>query len=111
MELIYRQSESTVKPAEIEITKHTVFLRKDFVEEERTFADLTKTFWVYQEAKLSHAEFTEYSKMITAKNAMNGEHVPGNIAKIMDSQENGDNNQLIIMEAIADLYDVIASMM
>jgi len=30
---------------------------------------------------------------------------------LVAGQENGDSNQLIIMEAIADLYDAIAFMM
>lgn len=35
----------------------------------------------------------------------------GNIVQIMAGQLAGDDNQLIIMEAIADLYDAIAMMM
>lgn len=104
MEPIYRYSESTIKPVEVEIGKHTVFLRKDFVETERAYDDTTITIWSYQEAKMTHEEFAEYSNFIAAKNA-------ANISNILTGQENGDNNQLIIMEAIADLYDAIASLM
>ena len=113
MELIYRHSESTVKPSELEIGKRTVFIRKDFEEIER-YDESTKTsqtFWTYQEAKMSHEEFAEYSKYIAAKNAIAGVDDSKNIAGLVAGQENGDNNQLIIMEAIADLYDAIASMM
>lgn len=107
MELIYRPSESTVRPVEVEKSKHTVFLRKDIVEEERDGS----VYYTYQEAKLSHAEFNEYSSFIAAKNAINGVNDSTNICNLLDGQAIGDNNQLIIMEALADLYDVIASMM
>lgn len=112
MNPIYIYSESTVKPAELEIGKRTVFIRKNFEEIER-YDEMTKTgqtFWTYQEAKMSHEEFAEYSKFIAARNAIVGTDDSKNIAGLMVGQENGDNNQLIIMEAIADLYDVIASM-
>ena len=95
MELIYRPSESTVRPTEIERTKHTVFLRRNIVEEERTDADgNVYSMWVYEEAKLSYEEFDKYSSLM-----------------IIAGQANGDNNQMIIMEALADLYDAIAGTM
>ena len=94
MELIYRPSESTVRPVEIEKSKHTVFLRKDIVEEEREDSEgNTYTMYTYQEAKLSHEEFDKYASFM-----------------LVAGQAIGDNNQLIIMEALADLYDAIANM-
>ena len=112
MEPIYRYSESTVRPNDIEICKKTVYLRKDIVEEQRTYADgNTVTFYTYQEAKMSHEQFNEYSSLMAARNAINGVNDSTNISNLLSGQENGDNNQLIIMEAIADLYDVIANMM
>lgn len=111
MDIVYKYSESTVKPVSVEKGKRTVFLRKDFVEEERSDkSGNTFTIWTYQEAKMSHKEFTEYSDFIAAQNAINGVNDSSNISQLMDGQENGDNNQLIIMEAIADLYDLIATM-
>ena len=107
MELIYRPSESTVRPVEIEKTKRTVFLRKDIVEEDRD----GMTFYTYQEAKLSHEDFDKYASFIAATNAIKGVNDSTNIENLVDGQAIGDNNQLIIMEALADLYDVIASMM
>lgn len=95
MELIYYKSHSMVKPAELEKAKHTVFIRKNFVEEE--------TGWSYDEAKLSHEDFDKYCKLKSLEDS-------SNISSLVGGQENGDNNQLIIMEAIADLYDMIASM-
>ena len=93
MNLKYTYSESTVKPVSIERGKNTVYIRKNIVE--------TDYGWSYEEAKLTPDEFTEYSKYLSARN----------MSQLMEGQQNGDNNQLIIMEAIADLYDVIASMM
>ena len=112
MEPIYRYSESTVRPIDIEVGKHTVFLRKDITEVERTdeFGNVS-IFFTYQEAKMSHEEFNEYSSFVAAKNAINGVNDSNNINQLVVGQEIGDNNQLIIMEAIADLYDVIAIMM
>ena len=106
---IYRYSESTVKPVSIEVGKRTVFLRKDFVEEVRTDMDGNEvTFWTYQEAKMSHEEFERYSNFIVKQNAINGVNDSQNINNLVDGQANSDNNQLIIMEAFADLYDMIA---
>lgn len=112
MEPIYRYSESTVKPVSIEVGKCTVFMRKDFVEEVRTDAAGNEvTFWTYQEAKMSHAEFDEYSSFIAKKNAINGVDDSKHISELVNGQANSDNNQLIIMEAFADLYDLIATML
>ena len=111
MEPIYKYSESAVKPVEIEVGKHTVFLRKDIVEEKRTDADGNDiVFYVYREATMSHEEFNEYSNLVAARNAINGMNDSKNISNLLVGQENGDTNQLIIMEAIADLYDMIASL-
>ena len=96
MELNYKYSESTVKPQEIEIGKTTVYFRKDIATEERTFDDYTQTFYVYQEAKIPLYEFRKKADNQAMINAMRG-------------ADNKDN-QLIIMEAIADLYDVIATL-
>lgn len=105
MEPIYRYSESTVKPVEIEKGKHSVFLRKDFVEVERTTEDgNTMTFWTYQEASMTHEQYNDYISLMQAKNA-------SNIIDLVAGQENGDNNQLAIMEALADLYEAIANVM
>ena len=111
MEPIYVHSESTVKPSTLEIGKRTVFLRKNIVEEKRTDEDGSTTlFYVYEEAKMSHEDFNKYSNYIAAKNAINGVNDSENISNLIVGQENGDNNQMIIMEAIADLYDAVASL-
>lgn len=112
MEPIYRYSEGTTKPLTVEVGKRTVFLRKNIVEEKRTDElGNVSVFYTCQEARLKPEEFNEYSSFIAAKNAINGVNDSENIEHLVNSQENGDNNQLIIMDAIADLYDVIAMMM
>lgn len=90
MELNYKLSESTVKPDDIEFGKNTVYIRKNIGT--RTDPNTGVVFWTYQEATLTHAEFLEYTKLMEAKKALY------------------DENQMIIMEAIADLYDKIAEM-
>lgn len=110
MNPIYKYSESSVKPVEIEIGKHSIFLRKDILEEERTNeSGDTITFWVYQEARMTIEEFKEYSSFVEAKNALNGVNDSSNIQQLISGQKNGDDNQVIIMEAIADLYNAITS--
>ena len=111
MELKYTYAESTVKPADIAICKKTVYLRKDIAEEERTDENGTIIFYTYQEAKMPLEEFNEYSTQQAAINAVKGTNDSANISNLLTGQENGDTNQLIIMEAIADLYDAIASLM
>lgn len=112
MTLKYEYGESTVKPPFIERGYSTVYIHKDIVSEERENLDgSTTTFWTYQEAKMSHEEFDKYIELVMAGNAIKGVNDSDNITQIISGQENGDNNQLIIMEAIADLYDVIASLM
>lgn len=111
MTLDYKYSESTVKPSIIYRGKSTVYIRKD-IESVECFEDGSAiTYWTYQEAKLSFEEFDKYIELVMAGNAIKGVNDSDNISQLVDGQVNGDNNQLIIMEAIADLYDVIASLM
>jgi len=42
---------------------------------------------------------------------VNGVDDSGNILTLLSGQDNSNNNQMIVMEAIADLYDVIAMLM
>lgn len=113
MELNYRYSESTVKPPALEITEGTIYIRKDFAEITRTFEQDGDPvlFYTYQEAALTPEEFNSYSNLLMADYAIKGKDDSANIARIMAGQTVGDDNQLIIMEAIADLYDAIAAIM
>lgn len=108
MELNYRYAESTVKPSAIEINDGTVYLRKDISEQVRTSEQSEEiTYWTYQEAQLTPEEFNEYVNMLMAKNAIKGQNDSDNIVSLMIGQENNDNNQLAVMEAIADLYEML----
>lgn len=112
MEPKYIPAESTTKPPSIEMCKNTVYLRTDFEEQIRTDEQGNKiVFWTYREARLTSTEFNAYANIVMTRNAINGVSIPDHISQLIVGQENGDNNQLILMEAIADLYDVIASMM
>ena len=111
MELHYRYSESTVKPAALEMTGGSVYFRKDITSVTRTSEQGDETvFWTYQEAELTPQEFNNYATLLMAEYTIKGENDSANIVQLMLGQENGDVNQLIIMEAIADLYDAIASL-
>lgn len=110
MELNYNYAESTVEPATLEITKNTVYLRKDIASINRTFeSDNETTYYTYQEATLTPQEFNEYSKLVTTENAIKGTNDSENIALIKANQEVTDTNQLTVMEAIADLYELLLS--
>ena len=112
MELNYVYSESTVEPLSIEFTKNSVYLRKDVVKGSRTDTDGREyELYTYKEACLSPEEFNEYASKVKAVNAIKGVNDSNNISSILDGQANGDNNQMIIMEAMADLYDLITSML
>lgn len=98
----YLPAESTEKPLAIEMGSDTVYLRKDFIEETRENMDQTVVkYWTYLEAKMSPEEFNQYANVLFADNT----------TELIDGQKNVDNNQLAIMEAFADLYDLIATMM
>ena len=103
MTLTYVKSESTIKPDVVSIEKTTVYLRRNIVEEIRTYKDISMTFYVYEEATLTHEEFSKYSNELAAINS-------AHIAQLVTNGADTTDNQLILMEAIADLYDIIASM-
>lgn len=107
MNLIYKYSESSKKPSEVDVQKTSVYLRKDIVEEIRQ-DPVEHVVWIYQEASMSLDEFNKYASLVSAVNALKGVNDSSNILRIIDGQAAGDDNQLIIMEAIADLYDAIA---
>lgn len=112
MELNYRFSESTVKPTVIQMCKHSVLVRRNIAEDTRTDKNgKNTTYWTYEEACLKPAEFNAYIEYVSAQNAVNGVDDSGNIQSLLSGQDNSNNNQMIVMEAIADLYDVIAMLM
>lgn len=112
MELNYRYSESTVKPAALEIAEGSVYFRKEITSVTRISDQGDEiVFWTYQEAELTPQEFNNYASLLMAEYTIKGKDDSANIVQLMAGQEAGDGNQLIIMEAIADLYDAVASLM
>lgn len=95
MEPTYRYSESTVRPEQVQISSDTVYLRKDIKESKREDMDGgTVSYWTYQEAAMSTEEFNRNSS-----------------ALLLKRQLNSDGDMLAIMEAMADMYDVLAMLM
>ncbi|WP_166542173.1 hypothetical protein [Acutalibacter sp. 1XD8-36] len=95
MEPTYRYSESTVRPEQVQISGDTVYLRKDIKESKREDMDGgTVSYWTYQEAAMSTEEFNRNSS-----------------ALLLKRQLNSDGDMLAIMEAMADMYDVLAMLM
>lgn len=95
MEPEYRYSESTVRPEQVQISGDTVYLRKDIKESKREDMDGgTVSYWTYQEAAMSTEEFNRNSS-----------------ALLLKRQLNSDGDMLAIMEAMADMYDVLAMLM
>ena len=109
MDLNYVYSESTVKPQEIEACKTTVYFRKDIKTEERTHGDFTQTFYTYQEAKMPIEEFKRIANNQIFVNAVKGANDSEKINDIKLKSIDSQDSQLIIMEAIAELYELIAS--
>lgn len=68
MNLYFKKSQSTVKPELIDTTssKKVVYIRQNIVE---TVVDDT-TYYEYDEAKLSKAEYTEYLKELEATDTL-----------------------------------------
>ena len=113
MTIHYMYAESSVQPQPIEVTNTTVYLRKDFSTREYKEPDRDDIviFHTYQEAKLTHSEFAEYSSQIASLNAVKGINDSENISKIVQNGVDNEDNQLILMEAMADLYDLLANLM
>lgn len=86
MELNYVKSESTVKPAELEFAKNSVYLRRNI----STRTEDDTVLYTYDEACLTPEEFNVYAPQLLVR-----------------GQGDTDSNMLSIMEAIVDLYDII----
>lgn len=112
METKYRYSESTIKPEIIQMNpNNTVYVRKDIAPEVRQYDENNKiTYWTYQEALLTMEEFNSYAVQLMSLNAMKNMDNAKNIEQLTAKQENGDFNQMVIMEAIAEIYEMIINM-
>lgn len=104
MVITYVKAESTTKPNVVSVEKTTVYLRRNIFEDVRMKNDIPTTYYTYEEAALTHDEFSKYCEEAVATSAVN-------INELVNNGADSTNNQLILMEAIADLYDAIANMM
>ena len=83
MKVVWYKSSSTVKPHEVdyESSSTTVYLHRKIKSEERTDeSGVTTLWWVYEEAKLTPAEYTVYAA------------------------EQAREDNLAIMSALTDIY-------
>lgn len=94
------------RPAELDTTSSPglVYLRRNIeqITEPSGMGEDTVTLWQYEEAAITHEQYQQYKAEL--------ENVGQQ--QIMDELrlKASDDNQLIIMEAIADIYDLIASL-
>ena len=64
MELSYVQSESTIRPQSISFDTHSVRLVRNITEVVRNNGSEDVTYYVYEEAVLTHAEFQTYTNIM-----------------------------------------------
>lgn len=116
MELIFYLSESKSIPKIIEIQGKTAYIRKNIVERHTPVFDKVnekegfRIDYVYDEAKMSIPEFNEYVSLVSSQNAINGVNDSSNITSILSGQQVNDFNQLAIMEAIVELFEMLTTM-
>lgn len=112
MEPKYRYSESTEKPLALEVTpSNSVYLRKDIKSESRIDDQSNEVvYWTYQEAIMTSEEFNRYTGQLMALNAINDVDNAANIKQLVAGQETSDFNILAMMEAMAEIYEMIAVM-
>jgi hypothetical protein len=112
MEPNYKYSESTEKPLTIELSGDSVYLRRNIQSIMRTDdQNNSVVYWTYEEAYMSNEEFNLYANALAAKSAIEGADNTSNIVEILAQQTAGGDNQMAIMEAIADLYDAISELL
>lgn len=119
MEINYehREGSQAVKPSLVDTnsSKTVVYLRKNVTQ--TSFKDAmsgkTITMWSYDEAVLSLAEFEEYktnvSADILAQMRADNTDMMDAIATNYEQSASAEQNQLSIMSAIADLYELVNS--
>lgn len=95
MNLSYHRSESVDKPLEIEVGVTTAYFRKDIrLTEMKNDDGNIYTMWVYQEATVPKEDFNGVMNQF-----------------LLEQQRVSTSDQMTIMEAIADLYETIATLM
>jgi hypothetical protein len=97
MKLLYRYAESANRPESVDIYDNSVYLRKNFQEgTRRDHDDKLVSFWFYEETVLNKEDFDKYMTFLSAKNSIEASEY--------------SSNQLVIMSAIADLYEVVSKL-
>ena len=96
MNIEWYQSESTIKPEEVclDWSPKNVYLHRNIRQEERTDADgETHMMWVYDEAKLSRADYAIYA----------AEH---NTNDIISAEQEITDHDLALIEAEQEITDM-----
>ena len=85
MKITWYKSESTVRPPEVdyESSPTTIYLHRKIKKTEREIDSVTVTYYEYEEAKLTPAEYAVYAA------------------------EQAREDNLAIMSALVDIYDII----
>ena len=94
---------------ESELSPHCIYLRKNIHEVTEVKDQNTVTFWEYDEAALTHDEYEEYCRLIN--NPVLQKLLESNLALINNNTEisaAAEQNNLIIMSAIAELYELMS---
>lgn len=119
MEIKWRTVEGTQleKPKEIDTASSpfTVYVRRNITQKTIEQESGEKvTVWVYDEAKLTLAEYAQYQKELAECNSLSQQELMdsnlvlmGAIAESFEQQMISEENQFIIMGAIADMFENI----
>lgn len=119
MEIKWRAVEGTQleKPKEIDTASSpfAVYVRRNITQKTKEQESGEKvTVWVYDEAKLTLAEYAQYQKELAECNSLSQQELMdsnlvlmGAIAESFEQQMISEENQFIIMGAIADMFESI----
>lgn len=91
MTLKFTKTQSTVEPQKIWVNGNWAYIRRNITKTVDNSGEISITFYNYEEAKLGIEQFNAYANQI-----------------LMNGQENNENNQLALMEAMADMYETMA---
>jgi len=102
MNIEWYQSESTIKPAEVclDWSPRNVYLHRNIRQEEREDIDGVKIkMWVYDEAKLSRADYAIYAAEKTAEDIISAEQeITDQDLSMMEAEQEITDLDLRIMD-------------
>lgn len=111
MNIEWYQSESTIKPAKIclDWSPRNVYLHRDIRQEEREDIDgQTVTMWIYEEAKLSRADYAIYAAEQNAEDISENQAATAeNSDAIIEVSEDADTRITELEDAIIELANSI----